>query len=103
MAYTYEEVGGKAHIMMYRNGELFGDYTQGNILTHTAGNAEVLFGIRHGNAENGGPGQLDAHIEEARIYDEVLTEAQIKSLRMDGTAVVAVGKLATLWGTIKTR
>ena len=103
LAYTYEDVGGQAHIMMYRNGEVFGDYTQGPIATHTADDAEVFFGLRHGNSETGGLGEVNAHIEEARIYDEVLGEAQIKSLRMGGTAVDARGKLATLWGAMKTK
>ena len=100
MAYTYEDEGGNAHIKLYRNGELFGDYTQGALATWEKDDAEVFFGIRHGNT-GGGPGNLDAHIEEARIYGEVLSQAEIQKLRVGGEPVTTRGKLATSWAAIK--
>lgn len=103
LVYTYEDDGGQAHIMLYRNGEAFGDYTQGPIITHTASDTEVFFGIRHGNNAAGGPGNLDAHIYEARIYNRVLSEADIAGLREGGDAVEAAGKLTTLWGAVKAK
>jgi len=100
MAYTYEDSGGNAHITLYRNGEVFGDYTQGALATWEKDDAEVFFGIRHGNT-GGGPGNLDAHIEEARIYGEVLSQAEIKKLRVGGESVTSRDKLAISWAAIK--
>ena len=96
MVISYEDDGsGKALIRMYRNGEPCGEYTKGGLGTWPTGDAEVFFGIRHGNT-GGGPGNLDAHIEEARIYNEVLTPPF-------PTAVTPRGKLATSWAAIKAK
>ncbi len=46
MAISYEDDGGQAHVRIYRNSELIGDYTQGAIATWVAGNVEALFGLR---------------------------------------------------------
>jgi hypothetical protein len=103
MAYTYEDSGGQAHIKLYRNGELFGDYTQGALATWEKDDAEVFFGIRHGNV-GGGPGNLDAHIEEARIYGAVLEPDEIQALKL-GTikAVTPGGKLTATWAAMKAK
>ena len=44
------------------------------------GDAEIFWGVRHGNARSGGPENMDAHIEESRIYAGVLTGEQLKRL-----------------------
>ena len=104
MALSYEDSGGNAHLTLYRNGELIGDYTQGALATWEANDGEVFFGLRHGNATTGGPGNLDAHIEEARIYDSVLSQAEVQALAPGAvTAVTSRGKLATVWGAIKAK
>jgi len=94
MHISYEDDGsGKALIKMYRDNELCGEYTKGGLGTWPTGDAEVFFGIRHGNT-GGGPGNLDAHIYEARIYNEVLTNV---------VAVTPRGKLATSWASLKAK
>lgn len=103
MAYSYEDKGGQTSIKLYRNGEIFGDYTFGPIGTWVKNDTEVIFGKRHGLPAVSGPGQLDAHIYEARIYGVVLSQAEIKILREGGQAVEARDKLATVWGAIKAK
>ncbi|MFQ6043056.1 MAG: DUF6785 family protein [Candidatus Poribacteria bacterium] len=46
MAISYEDDGGDAHVRIYRNGDLIGDYTKGFMASWVAGNVEALFGIR---------------------------------------------------------
>jgi hypothetical protein len=101
LAVSYENSNNLAHIRMYRNGDLIGDYTKGNIATWTKGDVEAIFGPR---AVIGGTayGWIKGRVSEARLYGSVLTQAQVKALSIDGTsAVVPSGKLATLWGTMK--
>jgi hypothetical protein len=102
LAYTYADEGGQARLKLYHNGEKFGDYKMGAIASWPAGDAEIFWGIRHGN-EGGGPDNMDAHIEESRIYDVVLTQDEIKTLEVGTLSVEAQGKLTTRWATIKTR
>ena len=99
MAISYENSGGQAHIRLYRNGESCGEYTKGPLGTWPKGDAEVFFGIRHGSEAGGGPGNLDAHIEEARIYNGVLSQDEIRNT----TSVTSRGKLATSWAAIKAK
>ena len=80
LAISYENYNGKARIRLYRNGVMFGDYTKGNIASWPRGDAEIFWGVRHGNAKHGGPDSMDAHIEESRIYAGVLTGEQLKQL-----------------------
>jgi len=104
IAISYQNDGGTSHQSLYRNGTFIGDYKLGTVPTMKAGDAEVFWGKRHGNAASGGPGDLKARIEESRIYNSVLSEAQIKALTLVGTsAVTSNGKVATLWGTMKTK
>jgi hypothetical protein len=81
MAITYatgEEYGLK--VTLYRNGELLGSYEKGSLPEWHEGEKFVaVFGPRTYQNENPG-GTIDALVEEARIYDTVLTQAQIKSL-----------------------
>jgi hypothetical protein len=102
VAITYEDEGGNAHMRLYHNGEFIGEYTKGPLATWEAGDAEVFFGKRHGNKDTGGPGDLDAHVEEARVYNEVLSQDEIQALTLGSpTSVTSLDKLSTLWGYIK--
>ena len=58
---------------------MIGDYVRGPILTWSGSTTEILFGARHtfGNTQIGG---LDVRIEEARLYDGVLTPAEISQI-----------------------
>ena len=99
VAISHEDDGsGTAIVRGYRNGESLGEYTLGPLATWTAGDAEVFFGTRHGNAATGGPGNLDAHIEEAWIYSGVLSGDELGNI----TATEPAGKLTTTWGAMKT-
>lgn len=81
MAITYCNDSDLAHIRLYRNGQIFGNYTKGPFASWPAGDTEVFWGIRNGHrAHNGGPHDMDAHIEESRIYTGVLTDVEIKRL-----------------------
>lgn len=80
MAITYADLGGgNLQVTGYRNGLQIGQYTTPNASSWATGDAEVFFGVRHGNI-SAGSGALDARIEEARLYDEVLTAAQLNAL-----------------------
>ena len=63
---------------------------------------EAIWGIRHGGV-GGGPGNMDAKIEDARIYATVLSQGEVKALRPDTLAIEALAKLATTWAAIKAR
>ncbi len=102
MAYTYEDEGGQALIKLYRNGEQIGEYKMGAIASWPAGDAEIFWGIRHGN-EGGGPGNLDAQIAESRLYGTVLSQAEIKKLKVGTLDVEARGKLTTVWAAMKAK
>ena len=95
---TDSDGSGTAIVRGYRNGELIGEYTQGDLAVWETGDAEVFFGIRHGNAETGGPGNLDAHIEEAWVYSGGLSGEELGTI----TATEPAGKLTTTWGAMKT-
>ncbi len=84
----------------YSNGEIIGDYTQGPIKSWTAGDVEALFGPRAliaGTAH----GWVVARVEDARIYNAVLTENDINNLEADTLDVEPQGKLAAIWGKLK--
>lgn len=100
LAISYEDDGGNAKIVIYRNGKVIGDYTQGPIVSWKAGDVEALFGPR---ALIGGTayGWVVARIEDARIYNAVLSEKEINSLTVNTLDVKANGKLTTTWGSLK--
>ncbi len=102
LAISYEDDGGNAKIMIYRNGEIIGDYTQGSIVSWVEGDVEALFGPR---ALIGGTahGWIVARVEDARIYNAVLSEDEINNLEADTLDVEARGKLTTTWGAIKNK
>lgn len=102
LAVSYEDSDGNAKIMLYRNGEEIGNYTHGPIVSSDEGNVEALFGPR---ALIGGTahGWLVARIDDARIYNAVLSEDEINSLEVNTLNVDVTGKLTTTWGRIKAK
>ena len=109
LAITYKDIGNKYEVTGYRNAESMGSYNanhQGNnmdLRTWSEGDAEAIWGKRHDNGDGNGPGNLNAHIEESRIYNIALTEADIQAIHKGDLPVEARGKLATRWAKIKTR
>jgi hypothetical protein len=79
MAVSYENVGGSAKVSLYHDGTLIGSYTQGPIASWSAGDAEVIFGARHTGGTTQQIGNLDARIEHAMIFNQVLTMAPTAS------------------------
>lgn len=100
LAISYEDSDGKAKITIYRNGEKIGNYTHGPIVSWDEGNVEALFGPR---ALIGGTahGWVVARVDDARIYNAVLSEDDINSLEVNTLNVNVKGKLTTIWGRIK--
>ena len=83
IAISYDVVGPNVTITGYRNGVQIGNYTIGNAATWTAGDVEMLMGIRHLNP---GPiGSMDAKIDETLLFNRVLTPAEIAAM-MPATA-----------------
>jgi len=81
---TYEHLGdGRLRVTGYRNGAPLGQYETGAASRWEPGDAEALFGVRHGSTTSG-PGALAAQIEEASIYRVALTPAQVKRLHNVG-------------------
>jgi len=97
---TYEDVKNKYRITGYRNGESLGSFDMGDLRTWPAGDAEAIWGKRHVNGL-AGPGELNAHIEESRIYNVALTEDEVQSLEIGTLSVEPQGKLATQWAKLK--
>ena len=100
LAITYKDVKNQYEITGYRNGESLGSFVKGDLRTWPAGDAEAIWGKRHVNGLNG-PGELNAHIEESRIYNVALTEDEIQSLELGTLSVEPHGKLATSWAALK--
>ena len=85
LAFTYEDIGnGQVKITGYRNDETIGSYNSGNIRTWPTGDAEIIFGKRHGAPMPNGPGALDALINEAQIYGAAASEDEIMDLFVSG-------------------
>ena len=104
IAITYKNVDDQYEITGYRNGESLGGYkvTTG-LRTWSAGDSEAIWGKRHANGLTG-PGELNAHIEESRIYNVALTADEIMDLHTGGlTPVEPQSKLATQWGVLKSK
>jgi hypothetical protein len=87
LAITYDDIddlpGGTMDITGYRNGAAIGSYSSDSGSSWPSTDAEILFGKRHGD-KNGGPGALDAVINEAHIYDYVLSATEIETLVPQG-------------------
>ena len=57
LAYTYEDTGGgNVQITGYIDGAQIGQYSDNPLATWPSGDAEVIFGKRHGNPAPAGPG-----------------------------------------------
>lgn len=102
MAISYENDNGTARVRIYRNGDEIGDYTHGKFVSFANNDAETIWGKRHGGV-GGGPGDLDVHIEDSRIYAAVLSQAEIRKLSPDTLKVDARGKVAATWARLKVR
>ncbi|HUF61009.1 MAG TPA: hypothetical protein VMN36_02950 [Verrucomicrobiales bacterium] len=77
LAITYHHLdNGQLLVTGFRNGQTIGQYESANPSSWDSGDAEVIFGKRHGNTA-GGPGALDTRIEEASLYREALSPAEI--------------------------
>ena len=63
-------------IIGYRNGESYGRSYKTGLQSFTAGNAEVLFGLRHGIGA-GGNRMLAGKILKARLYDRALEPGEV--------------------------
>ncbi len=83
LAVTYDDAddtpGGAMEITGYRNGVAIGSYSSDAGSSWTTNDAEIIFGKRHGSKSDG-PGAIDALINEARVYDIVLSAAEIQAL-----------------------
>ncbi len=100
---TYKNVSNQYMITGYRDGVSLGSFTKGDLRTWSAGDSEAVWGKRH-TTGLGGPGDLNAHIEESRIYNVALTDEEVMSLHEGGlTPVEPNGKLATQWGQLKSK
>lgn len=97
---TYKHLGGgQVLIAGYRNGEPIGQYQSANAAQWDPGDAEVHFGHRHGTV-TGGPGAVDALVEEARLYGKALSPYQVKELfspRLSLTVSLAGNKIRITW------
>ncbi len=103
VAITYRNDNDQYEITGYRNGESMGGFRRGDLRTWEAGDSEAIWGKRHVNGLSG-PGDLNAHIEESRIYNVALTADEVMSLHTSGlTPVEPQGKLATQWGALKAK
>lgn len=72
LAYTYSADG---TVTAYRQGIPYGKPIKPGLKSFAAGNANVLFGSRHGPPS--GNRQLAGRILEARLYDRALTAAEV--------------------------
>ena len=102
LAITYKDVKKQYEITGYRNGKSLGSFVKGDLRTWPAGDAEAIWGKRHVNGL-AGPGELNAHIEESRIYNVALTEDEIQSLELGTLSVEPHGKLTTQWAKLKAK
>lgn len=86
IAITYASNGA---ITIYRDGQLYASAastSQGSLQTYPAGVADVLIGARHIDAaggsgtENGADPFLAGFVDEARVYNQALSAAQIQAI-----------------------
>ncbi|MDA0813291.1 MAG: hypothetical protein O3C21_13000 [Verrucomicrobia bacterium] len=92
LAITFEHLeGGRNRITGYREAveagekiQKIGQFVKDKATIFGTGGADIFFGTRHHYGRNGptlpGPGAIDALIEEARIYNRALSEAEIEAL-----------------------
>ena len=58
---------------------------------------------RRGDRRRDGTGDLNAHIEESRIYAVALTEGEVNEMEIGTLSVDPQGKLATRWAKLKAK
>lgn len=103
IAITYKLVNNQYEITGYRDGGSMGSFKKGDSRTWEAGDSEAIWGRRHVNGLSG-PGDLNAHIEESRLYNVALTADEVATLHSGAlTPVAPQGKLATQWGMLKSK
>lgn len=73
VAIVYETDG---TILGYRNGKPYGRPYKTSVQPFAAGNAEILFGLRHGTAAGSGR-MLSGKVLKARLYDRALNPAEV--------------------------
>ena len=79
--------GADGSITLYRNGAPYGKtYVVTPVEIFAAGKAHVLFGLRH----TGSGGYLRAEIEEARLYDRALTDAEVAASHKLGAGLITM-------------
>lgn len=105
---TYKDIGNKYEITGYRNDKNLGSFDKAHnnaameLRTWTKDNAEAIWGARHStNVDGRVSNSITADIEESRIYNVALTEAEVKSMYSGDLAVEARDKLTTRWAKIK--
>ena len=82
MAISYEDLGnGTVNITICRDGVQLGQYTSANYATWAGATAEIHFGLRH--TLGGNRGALDAHLAEARIYNDHMTCGEIFAISLN--------------------
>ena len=81
MAIVYDDQNG---ITLYRDGELYGNYTTSHVAQFTAGVDRALIGPRHI-----GTAVLDAFVNEARVYKNAMSATQIMELFQTGPSTTA--------------
>ena len=107
ISYADADADDVAEVTLFRNGENLGSYEKGPMVQWEGGqdDAEALFGPR---AFIGGTahGWIDALVEEARIYNAALSDAQIRELSLEPPAIfqvtdanvdAATGELTITW------
>ena len=71
--------GSDGSVTGYRNGQLYGtSYQASGPITFKTDKAEVLFGLRHGDASDGK--LLKGRILEARLYDRALSQNEVEAI-----------------------
>jgi len=90
-AISYEEDG---TITGYRNGRTYGEpYKSAGIRLFKAGESEVVFGLRHGQA--GGNRMLAGVIQRAQLYDRALSPVEIAASAGAATDYVSEDEIAS--------
>ncbi len=84
--------GADGEVTAYRNGEVYGRaYRVGSPVSFKRGEAELLFGLRHGGASAGR--LLSGRIHEARLYDRVLSAEEVLAAANRDTGYVSRSSL----------
>ena len=81
IAITYQDEAGSLRVSGYRNGQPIGSYLKGSLVSWSDADAEIIFGPRHTQPNNGTLyGSVDMLLEEARLYNRALTDEEMADL-----------------------